>query len=165
MLVCNTNKLRWQNACHLCTQEISHSCPCLTSASISIRDTGQPSQSRRQPVFTSLVLMIHASHCWQKGVDCELDSSVIFCFFIFSCFFLISGIFFLDLFYIQESSSGMTRVAGFSSVQAFLIQASTWLEDRLQRVEWIIQCQLFTWNDTQWMKSKRGSWLKSQGRV
>lgn len=78
VLVCITNKLWWQNARHLCTQEISHSCPCLTSASISIRDTGQPSQSTHQPVLTSLVLMIHASHFWRKGVDCEVDSSVVF---------------------------------------------------------------------------------------
>lgn len=156
MLVCITNKLWWQNARHLCTQEISHSCPCLTSASISIRDTGQPSQSRRQPVFTSLVLMIHASHFWQR---CWLWAR-------FLCG--VSFFNYWDIFILLLHSGVIhrsTRAAGFNSVQAFLIPISRWLEDGLQQVEWIIQSHLFTWNEAQWLKSKRGWWLKSQGRV
>ena len=46
--LCITNKLWWQNVCHLCTQEISHSCSCLSCASILIGDTGQSSQGSKE---------------------------------------------------------------------------------------------------------------------
>lgn len=56
--VCITNKLWWQNARHLCTREISHSCSCLSRASILIRDEGQSSQGSEKATSSSLL----ASH-------------------------------------------------------------------------------------------------------
>lgn len=41
-------KLWRQNVCHLCTQETSHSCSCLSCASILIGDTGQSSQGSKE---------------------------------------------------------------------------------------------------------------------
>lgn len=65
MCFCVSNELWWQNACHLCSREISHSCSCLRLASFLNKDPGQSSQTSNKSVacipqyFTLDLIKVH----------------------------------------------------------------------------------------------------------